>query len=214
MVGDPVYDMAVVGLTNSFNMADGLDGLAVGYMLIGLLLLSSAAMIFSGNVPILKWITILFSCLTMFFLINIGSTPLNKVFLGDGGSLLLGFWLSWICIYFSQDPVAAVKPVAALWCVILPVGDSFIVITRRLLAKRSPFGADRTHLHHILLSMGLSSRLTLSLLMLCAGLLGLFGIFLTYYVSALFALIMWFFTVIIFGACCSSQLMRPNRETE
>lgn len=153
--------VAVVGLSNAFNLVDGIDGLAAGHALVGLLSLSATLYFIHGFIHNLEWLTILISSTFAFFIVNLSMTPLRKVFLGDAGSLLLGFTMAWVLIYYTQDPVSLVHPVAALWCVAIPVYDTLIVILRRLRNGSSPFSSDRGHMHHLLISLGLSERTTL-----------------------------------------------------
>ena len=69
----------------------------------------------------------------------------EKIFLGDAGSTLLGFTISWALIYFTQPPISTFNPIFAIWCVTLPVYDLFYVILKRISIKKSPMAGDRNH---------------------------------------------------------------------
>ena len=141
---------SVVGLTNAFNMVDGIDGLALGHALIALLGIILAIYITRAETGEIAWLIILVMPMGVAFLVNISVTPVKRVFLGDAGSLMLGFLLAWILIFVTQEPLSMLHPVSALWFVAVPVYDTLIVIFRRLNERKSPFRPDRKHLHHLL----------------------------------------------------------------
>jgi len=154
----PITIFGVVGVINALNMADGIDGLAAMTFIspvLALVFLSSEA---TFNV----WLLLLVCCALVFVVFN--QTKRFKVFLGDSGSLLLGFILSWLLVYFSQGSTAIMKPVTALYLVALPVYDTIFVMLRRIFAGNSPFKPDNTHLHHLFLSYGCSQIKTLILM--------------------------------------------------
>lgn len=101
--------------------------------------------------------------------------------MGDSGSFLIGFTIVWLLIHSSQsisNEVQAIlmKPVTALWLIAVPLMDMAMVMLRRLRKKQSPFKADRLHLHHICMRLGLSSRQTLAFITFWALLFAAFGI--------------------------------------
>jgi UDP-GlcNAc:undecaprenyl-phosphate GlcNAc-1-phosphate transferase len=104
--------------------------------------------------------------LALFLLFNLGpdSHLLPKMFLGDGGSVTLGFLVTAALIYFSQGDDALIRPVTALWLVSVPLMDMLATMLRRALSGRSLMASDRLHLHHTLLDRGLGSRQTLLVL--------------------------------------------------
>ena len=123
---------------NAFNMIDGINGLATSYFIICILYLA-----------ILKFNLIFFSFLLIPAFIFLNSNFRNKVFLGDNGSLILGFILSCIFIkYHNQGFIYADQIVLLM---ILPGIDMIRVAISRLLKKKHAFEADRSHFHHILL---------------------------------------------------------------
>ena len=175
--------IAVVGLANAFNLADGIDGLASGYALLCIVSLVLTLFLISGSVKYLQWILALTTSIFCFLLVNTSALPLRKVFLGDAGSLLLGFSLGWTLIFYSQDASNSFHPVAGLWCVTLPVFDTVALIVHRVRHGRSPFSPDRNHLHYILIDIGLSQRATLLVILSGALTLNLFGLWFTYAIS-------------------------------
>ena len=125
----------------------------------------------------------------VFGIVNLSLAPIKKVFLGDAGSLLFGFLMSWILIYFSQPPVDLLHPIVALWCVAMPVFDSLIVITLRLREGRSPFSSDRLHFHHVLIDSGMNSWVALVAILAVSITITFIGIWITYTFSPIIGLI-------------------------
>lgn len=187
--GVAITVFATVGLTNGFNMIDGIDGLAAGQLLISLGSLFLALFVFVGVVDYPDWIIVFAAAVFAFFLTNLSLTPLKPVFLGDAGSLFLGFTLGWILIYFTQKAPSALHPVAALWCVTIPVFDTLTTIVTRLHKKVSPFVSDRNHLHYLLIDVGLGPRGALIVILTASALLNGFGIWITYEISSLTSVI-------------------------
>lgn len=183
--------IAVVGLTNAINMADGIDGLASGYVLVAIGSLTTALLLTTGDVPKSLQLSIFFASVGAFWLVNMSLTPLKRVFLGDAGSLLLGFTLAWILIYYSQDVPNGLLPVAALWCVTVPVFDTLVVIVRRLRHGRSPFSADRKHFHYLLIDLGLSSRAALACILCFSLCVNGLGVLATYQWGSLVGLLLF-----------------------
>jgi UDP-GlcNAc:undecaprenyl-phosphate/decaprenyl-phosphate GlcNAc-1-phosphate transferase len=88
----------------------------------------------------------------------------RKIFLGDGGSTFLGFLVLWLLVVASQKDISF-RPITAVWLVGLPIVDMLTVFVRRAFAGKSPFSADRTHIHHLLMESGMSARQTLLVLL-------------------------------------------------
>ena len=207
--------IAVVGLTNGFNMIDGIDGLAAGQTLISIASIATTLLVLHASVYKFEWLALLLSSVFVFSLINLSLTPLKPVFLGDAGSLLLGFVVSWSLIYYSQEPVALIHPVAALWCVMVPVADTLLVIFRRILSSHSPFIADRRHLHYTLMDAGLGSRQTLIAILCISCLANTSGILITYLISPAVGLVVFCLATVVLGyaAQITSLVRRSNSES-
>lgn len=173
----PFTVFCMVGLINAFNMLDGLDGLAGGVALVILFWLLLVAVLTQRTD--LSIALILFASILIGFLICNMRLPWRReiVFLGDAGSILLGFTLAWCAIRISQAPQQTLMPAAALWILGLPVLDTVSTMLRRTLHKRSPFAAGRDHLHHLLLAFGWSDSVTVLVEMVFAAILGAVGFF-------------------------------------
>ncbi|MCL1634897.1 UDP-N-acetylglucosamine 2-epimerase [Luteimonas sp. SX5] len=174
-LGVPFTIVAVIGLINAFNMLDGIDGLAASMAMV-----SIAAILFfdqtSWSVPsVLLLLQVLFAALIPYLFVNLGWPDGRKIFMGDAGSMLIGFLLAWSLVFLSHRNVARLAPVDVLWCVALPIMDTFAVMYRRLRLGRSPFKPDRQHLHHLLLDAGYSPRLALAAIVSAGVLLATFG---------------------------------------
>jgi UDP-GlcNAc:undecaprenyl-phosphate GlcNAc-1-phosphate transferase len=98
------------------------------------------------------------------------------VFLGDAGALFIGFVLAWYAVKLSSPQIRVVTPAAVLWLLALPLFDTIAVMSRRILNKRSPFSADRTHIHHLLIDAGLSIEKIVPILFVFASFLAGFGV--------------------------------------
>ncbi|HPB75200.1 MAG TPA: undecaprenyl/decaprenyl-phosphate alpha-N-acetylglucosaminyl 1-phosphate transferase [Chromatiaceae bacterium] len=170
----PFTVFAVVGIINAFNLVDGIDGLAAGLLLIALWPLLVLAPSW-GPMQILLATAV--AALIPFLLCNLRWLPFARcrVFLGDAGSLLLGYLVAWALIDATRSP-AGLQPVTALWLVALPLADTLAVMGQRLVTGRSPFAADRRHLHHLLLRMFPGQRRVLVMVLALAGLLAALGL--------------------------------------
>jgi len=165
----PLTVFATVGVINALNMTDGMDGLAgslSGVALIFTALAASAAD--EGNT--LAVVLILLFTVAAFLLFNLRLPGRSRalVFMGDAGSMFLGFVLTWFFVSLSQGEQRTVLPVTALWFLALPLFDTVGMLLRRLLLFRSPFHADREHMHHLLLALGMNVNRALSVLVLIA----------------------------------------------
>ena len=189
---------AVVGLTNAFNMSDGIDGLSAGHFLVGIGTLLITMAYAHDELSIATWLGVVFISVLAFFLVNVGLTPLRIVFLGDAGSLLLGFLMGWILIYVSQPPRSFIHPVVGLWCVSIPIFDTFAVMSLRIIQRRSVFSPDRCHFHHFLVDAGLHPKLVLMIILALACLMNCLGIWLAYRVSPWVSLAIFVVLLLIF----------------
>ncbi|MDD1782442.1 UDP-N-acetylglucosamine--undecaprenyl-phosphate N-acetylglucosaminephosphotransferase [Enterovibrio sp. ZSDZ35] len=158
--------IAVIGAINAFNMVDGIDGLLGGLASVSF---GALAIMFwlSGDTALAISCLMFIAALIPYILLNLGIPlgPRFKVFMGDAGSMLIGFTVVWFLIRGSQNiHTDAIRPVAALWFIALPLMDMATIMTRRIRKGHSPFKPDREHLHHICQRIGLSSRMTLAVI--------------------------------------------------
>jgi undecaprenyl-phosphate alpha-N-acetylglucosaminyl 1-phosphatetransferase len=183
-LGVPLTIVAVIGVINAVNMVDGIDGLAGS---LSFLALATMGVMAWGAARVLEaWVAILFATATVpYLLCNLGVCgKARRVFLGDAGSMLLGFVIAWLAIALSQnvggdvEPVFA--PVTALWLFAIPLMDTVSIMLRRLLKGQSPFLPDRDHLHHIVLRMGYRDRHALLFIVLASVVLGGAGLWMEF----------------------------------
>lgn len=149
-VGFAITVTWLVGCSNAFNLIDGMDGLAAGVGLFASLTMLVAALV-QGNVALALVITPLAGCLIGFLRYNFNPA---SVFLGDGGSLLVGFLLACYGAMWSQKAAALVGLMAPVLAVSIPLLDIMISVARRYLRNRPIFQGDRGHIHHKLLDRG------------------------------------------------------------
>ena len=174
----PMTMFAIVGVVNAVNMMDGLDGLAGS---IALVAFGWYAIVAADSGLLVQHNTALIFCAALggFLLFNMRFPwqPQARVFLGDAGSLMLGFALGWFAIDLTQGESRSFPPIAALWVLLLPLSDCVSLMTRRVMARRSPFVADRHHIHHYLLTRGFTTGQTLAILVGLSFIFGAVGYF-------------------------------------
>jgi len=144
----------VVGITNAFNLIDGVDGLAAGSALFSTLVLLTNSLI-NGQTRVTIVTLALSGALAGFLRYNFNPA---SIFLGDSGSLLVGFLLAALSIQGSQKASTAVAVAIPILAFGLPVVDTAVTIARRLLSGKPVFKGDREHIHHMLLARGWSQR--------------------------------------------------------
>ncbi len=153
-LGCPLTLLWVVGITNAVNLSDGLDGLAAGISAIACGVIAALA-IHSDNLIMAVFALSLVGSLSGFLVFNFNPA---RVFMGDCGSLFLGYTIaasSVMCMTKSSAVVGLTLPALALG---IPIFDTLFSMLRRFLDRRSLFAPDRRHFHHRLLEMGLHQR--------------------------------------------------------
>jgi UDP-GlcNAc:undecaprenyl-phosphate GlcNAc-1-phosphate transferase len=155
----------LVGCSNAFNLIDGMDGLAAGVGLLATITMLLAALT-QNNLPLILATMPLAGCLLGFLRYNFSGA---SVYLGDCGSLSLGFLLGCFGALWSEKSVTLVALTVPLLAVSIPLLDVVLSIMRRFLRNRPIFQADRGHIHHRLLDRGLSPKsAVLTIYGLCA----------------------------------------------
>jgi len=152
--GCPLTVLWIMGVTNAMNFIDGLDGLAGGIAMIACGVIATLA-VYTGQVMMAVLMLAMCGSLLGFLLFNFNPA---RVFMGDGGSLFLGFMLgagSVLCAGKSTMLVGLALPFLALG---VPIFDTLFSMMRRILERRSMFSPDRGHIHHRLLELGLTHR--------------------------------------------------------
>jgi len=159
----PFSIIAFVGGINAINMIDGADGMA-GKMALITMLGIIAIYYFTENAKIFPLTWAMIGTLIGFLTMN--SRLFVKrawVFMGDAGSMWLGLILGWYMAQITQGNVSA-EPSLVLWLFGIPLIDTLTVMIRRMKRKKSPFAADRTHIHHVLQQEGFSVNKTVLIL--------------------------------------------------
>jgi UDP-GlcNAc:undecaprenyl-phosphate/decaprenyl-phosphate GlcNAc-1-phosphate transferase len=158
----------IVGMTNSLNFIDGLDGLSSGIALIAAVTLGILSLTQQVNQPFVAVLCFTLAGALLGFL-RWNFHP-AVIFQGSAGVMFLGYTLGILSI------LGTAKVIVALLVLAVPIVDSFWVIVRRLFSGRSPFSPDRGHIHHRLLDVGLSHRNTVLLIYGMCATLGLMSL--------------------------------------
>ncbi|MGI2219944.1 UDP-N-acetylglucosamine--undecaprenyl-phosphate N-acetylglucosaminephosphotransferase [Shewanella oncorhynchi] len=177
-----VTTIAVIGAINAFNMVDGIDGLAG---MLSLVTFSSLAFLFywAGN----SWflLPLLFiGAIIGYLLFNLRwpFPSLDKIFMGDAGSMLIGLTVVWLLVLGTQADINLLhqgevfSPVTALYLISIPLMDMTAIMYRRVKKGMSPFKPDRDHLHHIFERAGYNRKQTLIRITFASLLLAAIGV--------------------------------------
>ncbi len=213
----PFTIFCVVGMMNAINMLDGIDGLAGGIVLVDLLMFGGAALL-SGNETQASLLFLVASAVLGFIMFNMRTPWRSKaaVFMGDAGSMMLGFLLAWFAIDLADQSSKAFAPITAVWILGIPILDTVSLMLRRIMKGRSPFSPGHDHLHHILLRAGFSVPQTTAVIVALSSTLGLVGIgaaalgiaeYVMFY-SFIFLSLVYFI-----GSCVEWRLMSLFRNT-
>ncbi|WP_102353846.1 UDP-N-acetylglucosamine--undecaprenyl-phosphate N-acetylglucosaminephosphotransferase [Vibrio cyclitrophicus] len=170
--------LAVIGAINAFNMVDGIDGLLGGLAIVTLGAIAILLQVDSQHG--LAYLCVVFIvAIIPYILMNLGILGRErKVFMGDAGSMMIGFTVIWLLLGASQDPSAAqMRPITALWLIAIPLMDMAAIMFRRVRRGDSPFKPDREHLHHIFQRLGFTPRQTLAIICAIASSFAGFGIY-------------------------------------
>lgn len=158
----PLTIVAVVGIVNAINLIDGVDGYSSGYCIMACTIFGVLFCIMR-DMPMVMLAVVCVASLIPFFLHNVFGLS-SKMFIGDGGTLLMGCVMSifvlnvlksdTLCLEYCEWGMGLVPLALAILCI--PVFDTVRVMTMRMLRKTSPFHADKTHLHHLFIEVGFS----------------------------------------------------------
>ena len=175
----------IVAVTNSLNLIDGLDGLAAGiafFVTISVFVVS----LLQGNHFVCILTISLAGSLLGFLRFNFSPA---SIYLGDTGSLFLGFFLATLAIHSSQKSSTLLAIVVPFVAFGLPLMDTTLAVARRFLSGRSPFAADQDHIHHRLLQQKLSPRVAVLLLYALAALFSLGSLLIVHSTGSVVALV-------------------------
>ena len=171
----PLSVLWVAGMTNAINFIDGLDGLACGVSAISSLSLLVVVLLHGDVVSTVLCAIMLGACL--------GFLPFNsnpaRIFMGDTGALFLGFSFAVLSVHGVFKLHAVLSFLVPLVIFALPLFDMVFAIIRRICAGRSPFSADRGHIHHRLIDMGFTQKESVKILYALCAIMGLVAVFCT-----------------------------------
>ena len=163
-IGIPATILIIIFITNAINLIDGIDGLASGLSIISLITLTALLMTSSSYIYILLAVATLGIVLVFWFYNVFGNARKgHKLFMGDTGSLTLGFILSFLVLHLSQDIQGGPENprpgnwnmIVAFSSLIVPMFDAVRVSLHRIRKHRNPFLPDRNHIHHKLIRAGI-----------------------------------------------------------
>ncbi len=188
--------ITIIAYMNAINFADGLDGLASGYVmncLFSIILFSYL----NNNTSNLEPLYFLIIVLSGFILSNHGFL-LPKTFLGDCGSNSLGFLISCYLIYFTLPDNRYFHPILTLWAAPMPTFDFLTVFTKRIIAGNNPFKPDRIHIHYLLINSNFPNKFIPILLVITSFICSISGYLIFYYLGALHSFIFFLFLFFIY----------------
>ena len=173
-LGLPMTILWVLAITNAFNLIDGMDGLAAGSALFSTLVAFVVALL-GGNVLVTVMAIALAGAILGFLRFNFNPAT---IFLGDSGSLFIGFILSAVALAGALKAPTIVAVAIPIVSFGLPILETSLSILRRLISGRPVFTADREHIHHKLLQRGLSHREAVIVLYAVSAMFALLSLFL------------------------------------
>ncbi len=171
----PITIIWIVAITNAVNLIDGLDGLAVGVSSIASMTMLAVAL-FIGEIEIAVILAALAGACVGFMPYNLNPA---EIFMGDTGSTFLGYMLATMSIQGLFKVYALISFAVPFLILGLPIFDTGFAMIRRVLSGRSPFSADRGHVHHRLIDMGFNQKQAVAILYVISVVLGLIAVVLT-----------------------------------
>jgi UDP-GlcNAc:undecaprenyl-phosphate GlcNAc-1-phosphate transferase len=189
--------VVIAGGVNAFNLMDGLDGLAAGIALLGFVVFTIISIFIGQPLMALIFLTLI-GALVAFLRFNLSQN--GKIFMGDAGSLTLGFIMvvSGVrLLQLASGPYhLSLTTIGVVAVLLVPVLDALRVFTRRAKAGKSPFTPDKTHLHHIILNMGLKHKLATLLIIGMVTCIMLIGYLAYSFLGLTFSIALMLFTFI------------------
>lgn len=168
----PLTIFAAVGIINSVNLIDGVNGLSSGYCILASIIFG-IFFYMTNNTPMVILAAVSVGSLLPFFFHNVfGKT--SKMFIGDGGALVMGLIMSIFVINTLSSDISIIGGVYnpsglipfTLAAMVIPVADTLRVMSSRIIRGTSPFHPDKTHLHHMFISLGFSHAGTTLMILL------------------------------------------------
>lgn len=168
----PVTVLWIMLFTNALNLIDGIDGLATGIAAIASMTFFLTGLNLGNPMASLCALSVLGASLGF---LRHNFYP-ARIFMGDTGSMFLGFALSAIAILGAGKSVALIALLIPIFAVGVPLVDTFLAVFRRSKSRNGIFNADRSHIHHKLLDLGFSARQVVLILYMSAILLGIVAV--------------------------------------
>lgn len=194
--GIPLTVLWVVGVTNAVNLVDGLDGLAGGLASIAAMTIGVIAWHEGQMIAVLPAVAL---CAGIIGFLKYNFHP-AKIFMGDSGSLFLGFMLAGLSVIGLTKGAAVISVFVPVLIFGIPIFDTLFAILRRYINNKPIFEADKEHLHHRLLAIGLSHRQTVFVIYAVSCVLGASAVFLTFLTTAQAFAVFVAITVLVFVA--------------
>lgn len=188
----------IIGIINSYNLIDGLDGLCGG---LSFLTIASLGIIFFNSARPTAAICFIMSAAIFGFLIY--NKPKAKIFMGDGGSQLMGFMISALPLYYSTSNFEYNKILVMLVLVSIPMLDTISAMWRRTREHRSFMSPDARHIHHKLIVLGFSKVQTLLFLILiqvCLCLSAGLGMYLKEWKGSILLIVIFIFMIVFYSS--------------
>jgi UDP-GlcNAc:undecaprenyl-phosphate GlcNAc-1-phosphate transferase len=185
----------LVGVTNAVNLADGLDGLAGGLVL---LCLSAIALFAASTGNHLVTTVVLIEAGAILGFLRFNTHP-ARIFMGDSGSQVLGFSVGALALQATHGQASGLSAALPLLLLGLPIVDTLAVMLTRIRAGRSPFSADSNHLHHRLLNLGFAHREAVLLIYVAQAALVLLAYFLRFEADLTIILAFCVFAALVLG---------------
>ncbi|MFP4521649.1 MAG: hypothetical protein ACLFQK_05840 [Fibrobacterota bacterium] len=193
-MGVPLTVFWIVGVTNAVNLSDGMDGLASGISMIVAITLSAIAII--SNKPVVLLLSLSLAGSLMGFL-KYNFNP-ARIFMGDTGSLFLGYILALISLKEAVVSAATVSLIIPFVALGVPIFDTLFAMVRRIITGASPFSADKDHFHHRLLSFGFNQKQTVFILYFVTLVFGMLALMMTAAQDQTAAGILFLMTMLVF----------------
>ncbi|MDR1156754.1 MAG: undecaprenyl/decaprenyl-phosphate alpha-N-acetylglucosaminyl 1-phosphate transferase [Oscillospiraceae bacterium] len=201
----PLTVLWIVAITNSVNLIDGLDGLAVGVSAISSLTLLVIALLLAQPEVAVIMAALAGAC--------VGFMPYNinpaKMFMGDTGATFLGYVLACVSILGLFKFYTIISFAVPFLILGLPIFDTVMAVVRRLSSGQSPIAPDRSHVHHRLIDMGFSQKQSVAILYTLSAILGLAAVLLT---TSGELKAMYFLLAVIVAVLVGARLFRMNRK--
>src|SRR5262245_2058133 len=192
----PLTVLFLVGITNAINLADGLDGLAGGTTLLSCCAIAMLGMAI-GDRFVATVAIVLAGSILGFLRYN---TYPARIFMGDGGSQFLGFTVGVIAVLLTQSESAPISAALPLLLLGVPILDTLMVMVQRIAEGRSPFSADRNHIHYRLLGLGFDHHEAVVVIYLLQAALFLTAWFMRYESDLRIGLAFGAYAVLVLGA--------------